>query len=545
MQSAAARKGMVGNMKKTKRVIFAVTALCLCLGAAGCGKDKGERAVSEINFTGYPIQSDQTITYWSTLDATLSTVAQNFGDTPLGKELEKKTGVKVEYMHPPVGQEAEQLSILLSTDNLPDIINNDWYNYSGGPQKALSEKILMPLNYVLDNYAPNLKKYLSEHPDIDKMVVTDDKTHYVFPFIRGDNLLCINQGIMIRQDWLDELGLSMPETIDEWHDVLTAFKEKKDAQAPLVVMGKYPTTFYYGAFVGAYGIKQDFMLDNGRVIYGPADPRYKEFLQTFAQWYKEGLIEENLPNVDTKNINVNMLNGKSGATFGYAGSVLGQINKSLREKNPKASVTPAPYPSLVKGEKPKLGQLDSSYIGLGSAGITTSCKNVELAARFLDFGYSEEGDMLYNFGIEGESYNMIDGYPTYSDNIMNNTEGLTVSQAMAKYIKASTSAPFVQRKEYIEQYYNTPEQADALTVWGNTDAGEYMLPQITFTNEESEEISRVMTNIQTYMEEKTTTTILGKEDVSTYDNCVKVMNDYGLERVLEIYNDAYQRYLSR
>lgn len=532
-------------MKKTKRCIIALAALAICAAAAGCNSKKDTATTSELNFTGYPISTDKTLTYWGVMDSTLATVAQNFGDTPLGKKLAEKTGINVQYMHPPVGSEAEQLSILLSTDDLPDIIENDWYHYASGPQKVLNEKILMSLNDVIDKYAPNLKKYLSEHEDINKMVVTDDKTYYVFPFIAGDDLLCVSQGIMVRQDWLDELGLDMPQTMDEWHEVLTAFKEKKGAQAPLVVIGEYPTTFYEGGFVGAYGVKQDFLVDDGKIIYGPADPRYKEFLQTFAQWYKEGLIEENLPNVDPKNINVNMLNGKSGVTFGYAGSVMGQINKSLKEKDPKAKVVPAPYPSIVKGEKAEIGQRSPLYTGPGSAGITTSCKNIELAARFLDFGYSEEGNMLYNFGIEGESYNMVDGYPTYTDVIKNNKDGLTVSQAMAKYIRASSCAPFVQRKEYIEQYYSEPEQKEALTVWGDTNAKEHLMPAITFTSEESEEISRIMTNIQTYMEEKTTTMILGKEDISAFDNYVKTMNDYGLEKVLEIYNAAYQRSLKR
>lgn len=185
-------------MKKLKKLAIVLLALCVSASVGGCTKNPAEQSGGELNFTGYPIQSDETLTYWMALDANLSSQVQNFGDSVMGQELAKQTGVNVKYIHPPVGQEAEQLSILLSTSDLPDIIANDWYNYAGGPQKALDEQILIPLNDIVEKYAPNLKKYLEEQPDVHNMVVTDDGELYTFPFVRGDDLLCVNQGIMIR-----------------------------------------------------------------------------------------------------------------------------------------------------------------------------------------------------------------------------------------------------------------------------------------------------------------------------------------------------------
>ena len=101
--------------------------------------------------------------------------------------------------------------------------------------------------------------------------------------------MLVVQGPIVRKDWLDELGLSMPETIDEWHNVLTQFKEKKGAAAPLAY---HDNMLRNGDFIGAYGIKMDFFIENGKVVYGPYDKRYKDFLTTFAQWYKEGLIDK-------------------------------------------------------------------------------------------------------------------------------------------------------------------------------------------------------------------------------------------------------------
>ena len=75
-----------------------------------------------------------------------------------------------------------------------------------------------------------------------------------------------------------------------------------------------------------------------------------------------------------------------------------------------------------------------------------------------DFGYTDEGHMLNNFGIEGVSYTMENGEPVYTDEIMKNPEGLTMGQAMGKYMRSSYGGPFVQDERYLEQYYTCTEQ---------------------------------------------------------------------------------------
>ena len=84
--------------------------------------------------------------------------------------------------------------------------------------------------------------------------------------------------------------------------------------------------------------------------------------------------------------------------------------------------------------------------------------------RFLDYGYSEKGHMLFNFGKEGESYEMKDGNPVYTDLILHNPDGLSVSDSMKKYLLAMNSGPFVQDEKYIEQYYQYQQQKDAVDI---------------------------------------------------------------------------------
>ena len=532
---------MKGIRKMKKKQITAAALICM-LAAAGCGNKGSETVTGNIDFKDYPIQTDDKLTYYVQLNSNVAAVSENLGTTPFAEELMKETGVNVEFIHPPIGQESEELNIVLASDDLPDIIETNWYGFSGGPSKALSDGFIMKLNDLIESDSPNLKKYLSEHQDIDKNLKTDDNEYYAYPFIRGDEKLLVSRGIIIRQDWLDELGLEMPETLDEWHNVLTQFKEKKGVQSPLSYQDGM---FKDGEFIGAYGITSDFTVENGKVIYGPYDERYKDFLAEFAKWYKEGLIDQNIASVDGKSLNANILNGRTGATFGFAGSGLGTWLKALNEKDAKANLTAAPHVAAKKGEKPKLGAYDMQYTGIGGAAITTSCKNPSLAARFLDFGYSEKGNKLYNFGIEGESYNMVDNYPTYTDIILKNPDGLAVGAAMGQYIRANQMGPFVQDKEYIEQYYAIPQQQEALDIWGNSDMKSYQLPQITFTSEESSEIASIKNNVKTYVDESTIKFITGIDDLSKYDEYVSNLKSFGADRMLEIYQAAYDRYMKR
>lgn len=316
----------------------------------------------------------------------------------------------------------------------------------------------MKLNDVIDKYAPNLKKYLKEHPEVDKMVKTDSGNYYAFPFVRGDESLMVFQGPMLRQDYLTELGLQVPTTMDEWYSVLKAFKEKKGVEAPLTFRGL--NDLNNGAFIGAYGINRSFYVDNGQVKFGPAQPAYKDFLATMRKWYAEGLLDKNIATVDIKAQDANMTSGKSGASIGAAGSGMGKWIGAVQGKDPNYNLVAAPYPVLNKGDKPKFGQKSFAFGSepSGMIAITGTSKNVELAARFLDYGYSEEGHNFFNFGTEGVSYKMDNGYPKYTDLIMNNPEKLSLAQAMGLYIRGNTSGPFVQDTRYLEQYYTMKQQ---------------------------------------------------------------------------------------
>lgn len=542
-------------MKSYKKAASAFMAAAMAATMlAGCGSKTADTQTtaqetlpqSASGEFSYPVTSDEVLTYWCELNQNVSANYSNLGETPFAKELMKETGVTIDFQHPPANQGKEQFSLLLADGNLPDLMEYAWMNYPGGPEKAIRDGNIMALNEVFEKYCPNVMKYLEENPDVDKMIKTDDGNYYVFPFVRGDEALCHTIGPMLREDWLEELGLEVPTTIDEWHTVLTAFKEKKGAAAPFTWEYTMEALTQENPFAYAYGASKTYYIGSDKKVhFGAVEDGYKQYLTTFNQWYKEGLIDQDLATLALDQVSAKMTNGQGGASMGWAGSRMGTWITAAQKTDPNYMLVAAPYPTLEKGAKPEMGQIDNRYPNQGCVAITTSCKNVELAARLLDYAYSEEGHMLFNFGIEGESYTMIDGYPTYTDQILNNPEGWSVAQSLSAYIRGNYNGPFVQDIRYLEQYYTLENQRETPAVWGNSNAAAYKVPPITPTAEESREFSTIMNEINTYRDEMTLKFIFGTESLDQFDQYVKTIENMGLNRALEIQNAALDRYNSR
>ncbi|TBL74040.1 extracellular solute-binding protein [Paenibacillus thalictri] len=498
--------------------------------------------------TTYPMKSDKTLTYWQELTGNLVGVKATQGEVPFYQEWQKKTGVPIKYITAPPNQGKEALNVLLASGDLPDMIEWDFLKqFPGGPEKAIKDGYILKLNDVIDKFAPNLKKFLKDNPKIDKMVKTDNGSYYAFPFIRGDDYLMVFHGPIIRKDWLDELQLPVPETIDDWYNTLKAFKEKKGASAPIsfVSTPRPFNDFNTGDFVGAWGITRDFYLDNGQIKFGPLEKGYKEFLATFRKWYAEGLIDKNMATADMKALDANFANGVMGATVGNAGGGIGRWQPILSGKDPKATLVGTPYPVLKKGDKPMFGQKDQPFSSGGMVTVSAKSKNIETAVKMLDYGYGDEGHMFYNFGIEGTSYKMENGYPKFTDLVMKNPDKLAPAQALSLYVRSNYSGPFVQDKRYIEQYLALQTQRDALGVWSKTDIDKYQLPPITPTPEESTEMAKIMNDVNTLVDEMTLKIVLGTEPVDSFEKYVEKMKSVKIDRAIEIEKAALDRYNKR
>ena len=438
---------------------------------------------------------------------------QSITDAPITKELMKRTGVQLDYIVPSMAQGLDQLNLRIASQDLPDMISWDWVNFPGGPEKAMKDKVIVRLNEAMAKWAPNLTAYLKAHPDVDRMVKTADGDYYVFPFLRGDATLQTYQGPMLRGDWLDELGLQVPTTIDEWYTVLKAFKEKKGATLAFRSLGGTFGEYTSPAFVGAFGTvvnwDNGFFQENGKIKWGPNESGFKDFIMLWRKWYAEGLIDQDIALMDQKLLDSKVTSGKVGALVGNLGGMMGTFTNMMKTIDPKFRLVAAPYPVLKKGDTPRFGQRDLAYTPAGSVAITSKCTNLEAAVRFLDYGYSQEGSMLYNFGIDGKSYSMVNGYPKYSAYITANPDGWSMAEALGGYVQSIAGGPFVQDKRYGEQYFVLPNQQVAMKVWSTTDMDKYQIPRLSIPPTESSEFSRIRNELRTLTSEVMTMTILG------------------------------------
>lgn len=166
--------------------------------------------------------------------------------------------------------------------------------------------------------------------------------------------------------------------------------------------------------------------------------------------------------------------------------------------------------------------------------------------KFLDYGYSEAGDKLFNYGTEGVSYEMVDGKPVYTELITKNPDGLTMSQAMSYYIGSShMGGGFVQELDYYNQYLQRPQQREAVATWADTDAKEHLIPPLTLSAEDSSEAAEIDTEIWTLVDESVAGIITGTLPLDTWDDVVEEVKSMDLDRSLEIKQAALDKYNSK
>ncbi len=473
-----------------KKLVLALVGVMALAGCSG-GTKKANIKFTDKYGDAYPIQTDETLSVFCEFPENAIKGAKNMNDLPLGQQLKKETGVSIEYIHP-TDQTGESFNLMLASGDLPDIIMSRWCQFTGGGDKAVSDGYILPLNDIIDKYSPDFKAALEKY-NAKKFFSTDDGEMFFYPGL-WDYESVNTSGFMLRKDWLEELNLEVPETIDEWETVLRAFKDKKGAEAPF---SSTLQPFIEGGFIGAYGLKLGFYIDDGKVKNGYAEPRLKEFLEKIISWRDEGLFDKNFTTMDTGVLTTNMLTGKAGATFAAQGSIMGTLLNSAT--TPGYDLVPAPFPTLNKGEKCNIAKKNVQSVAQMGGAITTQCDNVELAARWLNYGYTDKGRLTYAFGIEGESYDMVDGKPVFTDYVKNNPDGVSMKNMLDRYTRSATSSgSFIKAYDYLKQYAKLEPQKQALDIWSDQDGDGTELPPLFFSDSEKETISQYLNALNTY-----------------------------------------------
>ncbi len=561
-------------MKKKvfSKILSILLAGAMVIGAAGCGKTETKESVSaqeskesvekqeskteadaaqsteaaiEEKELTYPLDTDQTLTVWS--DRLKPAAAYlDYKESPFHIGLSENTGVDIEWQYPVEGADANQsFNLLLTEDVLPDIIMK-LTNISDA-EVYIEDGIIYDLTEYLPKYAPDYWAYLNDTGRIKEVLTSNGQIPGISMYVEGD-FNNTYQGPVIRQDWLDECGLKAPVTVEDMENVLVTFKEKYDAKAAI---GPYLfKNFGFASGFGAYTTyaPQWHINDEGKVQFSMGTPEWKEYISTLVKWCEMDLIDKDLltGNTGGKDLRTKVLEGDVGYTL-VAMSALTTYIEDAEAENTGAEFVGAPYLRTAPDEPTCWINTVNGYRNKMMAMITTSCPEERLitALQFLNYGFTEEGIMYWNYGNEGESY-IIDsqGEVQWTELVTADKDGL--NEAIKKYAGMYGNGISVQLSRMV-QLKNNPACTDAVYTWiDNSDANTHCLPSaMSFNAEEQLEFTDLSSALTTYAEEMILKIILGEEPLENLDGILAQMDSMGAARITELYQAAYDRYLAR
>ncbi len=480
----------------------------------------------------YPLETNgETLTFWAPITSTCTKYVSNIADLDVFKEVAAKSGVEVEFIHPAVGQESEQLGLLIAGGDWPDII---WIgeNYSGGSSAGVSDGVFLEMTDLMYTCAPDYYKAILSSDITYKLATTNTGAVTEVSMLKASappflRLLCLDD---VAETYAPD---GMPVTLDDFGIMFE--KMAKDGLPGLLIDADGLSE----TFMWPYGIAPDFYLDeNLKVQYGQAQPAFKEYLTLMNDWYSKGYISKefitNISGTDRKA----MFMQKQFA-FVY---VSVDVYYNLAKADGK-DISVANYPRLEEGQHIPFCPVSTDLLPVyaESTVITTSCKNPELAAKYLNFFYTEEGANLLNWGIEGVTYTVNDaGEKEYTDTMVNNPDVpiSDVQDTMKMHLFPKLSEADVDNSPSI---LSSPESlawrmlySDDPTVDNSQD-----LPDFQLDMDAAAEREDIMRDISTYVEEMTVKFIMGATPLSEFDDYLATLEKLKIAEAVAITQEQY------
>ncbi len=488
-----------------------------------------------------PITTEKkTLSLWLPAGDVVFKTVSNQGESYYFQEMEKRTGVHIDVIHPTVGNEVNELNMLIASGKMPDMIAPPFgWSYPTGFDGAVEDGVFLDINELVEKECPNYWKALHLNNDIWREAVTDNGRIAGFWNVSVNGAQPPFMGEVVRKDWLDDLGLDLPVTYDDWHTMLVAFKEQKGCDAPMML---YYTGFDpMNVFVGGFGVTETFFQKDGVVKYGPLEQGYKDYITMMAQWYQEGLIDPDFAS------NKNFLPAQDYTTTEKTGAFYEQyLDLSMlksRSDNPNYNAVAVSTPRVNPEDELHVRQT-SFEVGSSAWIITASCQDPVLAAKWCDYAYTVEGDLLASYGQEDLcwTYNA-DGKPEFTEYMYNNPDGLSLAEAYHYYAKLGGAGYYHWDREFAGM---PQSDLDAMTTWKTDNDAAYVLPgTLSMTSDEASEYANIMNDIETYRSEMVVNFILGVEPIENYDAFVENIKAMNIDRALEIKQASYDRFNKR
>ncbi len=490
-----------------------------------------------------------TLTMYNTFSPELYEAASDPMTTEGMLALQEATGVEVEYILGAYNDATVQFNIICASGEYPDILPDVSMNYSGGLTKAYEDGIIENMTDIIAEYMPCYDYYINTSDEYKLAAVNDDGLMLEAAQFQVSRQVVL--GPFIRQDWLEEVGMDSSEivTYDDYYNALTAFKNNGHPNALMVGVTGVPEFNYLAAGYGIaadlslYGKQKPFMNVDGTVKYGPLEDGYLDFIGMMNKWYSEDLI---YPDFMSQEYPMTTFSGAGSGELGlvYAYTAFIDIFKS-QSTDEDFHMVGIRDAVLNEGDMLHLRRDSDAYESRGKS-ITTTCKDVEIVAKWIDYTYSYDGYLITNYGIEGKTYETssipLDVNPKLTELSYAHPDGYTLQQSQFIYCANCASLPANADDEQLW----ADEIVAATKMWEEYSDNAYCLPvSIALTSEESEEFATLYTDIETYITEWQLNAILGNTGLDTYEDMVAQINNMQIDRCIEIYQDALDRCLAR
>lgn len=485
----------------------------------------------------YPLDGDE-LTYWYPLFPEILAHISDWNEKNYAWiEGEKYTGIHINWITPNLQQINEMFNIMIVGGDLPDmILYAD--TYVGGGEAAVEDGIYVRLNEYLEENTPAYSAWLESYEGYYRDSRTDSGLVYAI-YGLVDTERKAGGGLVWREDLAAKIGWTeTPRTIAELDTFLYNYKEAT-GQTGFFSPPQYGfvTDGTYGVLPPSFGAATRMVNVDGKVHYGPIMPGFKDYIIKMKQWYEDGIINPDFVTTPYFMTWSDVAIGKFVLAHGVPGIVGNEWGRNYSEDPDMyiAAITPL---DGEDGTKAKCGTYMTTHIGSPTA-ISADCKKVETALRWLDFWYTEEGAMLKCYGVEGVTFNYVDGIPVWTDLISANEQVLIAQAAGGVFVNTFTGPGY--------QYciYDNEDVEIACNVWANFDPS-WNMPPISLTADESTEYANIMADIETFCAETVANYITGARSLDDYENhFLAQLESMDISRAIEIQQAALDRYMKR
>ncbi len=555
--------------KRAMRIVAVAAAATMVVGSvAPVYAKKKDKEVKLTEAGTYPIVPEGEELTLTCFTMTMPNV-ENFETNDFTKYLEDLTGVHIEWVTAGRDDWQEKLNMMLSSGDYPDML------LGLSPDLAkfgVKEQIIVPMDeYINEENMPNYMKLYGDRLDLSRE--TDGQ---IYSLIAENDCYHCSYGrkMWINTKHLEEMGVEMPTTTDEFLEVCKKFKEYKPDG--IAVLGSAPGQGWYSEFenflMGSFILPPctSYTLDrrdktavtwDGEIVCVAQDDRYREFLKYANTLYNEGALYDG-DFTQTEEQMKSIINQDGAPVLAFTtGTISNCIDVT---SNPDLY---AQYEAMSPLKGPDGTQLTTYFkylsINDGNFSITDTCKSPEAALRWADFFYSEIGDLASQygadegkdwvlnpegkFGLNGEpaKYEILNKYSAETQNHDWQDLGIRVAPAEYRLGSAVEQDVDVKGADGLEKLlYDATEQKYA--PYGQTEENSDLdvLPKLKLTSEETSSISTVAVEIEKLIDEASTAYIVGTRNINDdkdWDSFKDALDKAGLKDLLEVYQTAYDR----